>query len=118
MLAAHAVRRPRSAVPSPASLLSYRPLREIGDRITLTHTNRDYLGVITAIGAEAAPRGAVRGRHARRGDAGTSRVRSRDACELSGVEHELAARVIDTLLREDYAGLSRRVRTATTGRVL
>jgi biotin carboxylase len=33
--------------------LCYRPLREVGDRITLTHTNRDYLGVITAIGAEA-----------------------------------------------------------------
>ena len=39
----------------PGVLLSYRPLREIGDRITLTHTNRDYLGVITGIGPEAAP---------------------------------------------------------------
>jgi biotin carboxylase len=35
-------------------MLSYRPLREVGDHITLTNTNRDYLGVITAIGAEAA----------------------------------------------------------------
>jgi len=32
------------------------------------------------------------------------------AGERSGAEHELAARVIDTLLRENYAGLSRRVR--------
>jgi biotin carboxylase len=38
----------------PGVMLSYQPLREIGDRITLTHTNRDYLGVITAIGPEAA----------------------------------------------------------------
>jgi len=30
--------------------------------------------------------------------------------ERPGAEHELAARVIDTLLREDYAGLSRRTR--------
>jgi biotin carboxylase len=36
----------------PGVLLSYRPLREVGDRITLTHTNRDYLGVITAIGPD------------------------------------------------------------------
>jgi len=35
-------------------MLSYRPLRENGDRITVTGTNRDYLGVITAIGAEPA----------------------------------------------------------------
>jgi biotin carboxylase len=35
-------------------MLSYQPLREVGDRIVLTHTNRDYLGVITAIGAEPA----------------------------------------------------------------
>jgi biotin carboxylase len=35
-------------------VLSYRPLREVGDRIPLTHTNRDYLGVITAIGADPA----------------------------------------------------------------
>jgi biotin carboxylase len=35
-------------------LLSYRPLREVGERVPLTHTNRDYLGVITAIGADPA----------------------------------------------------------------
>ena len=35
-------------------VLSYRPLHEVGDRIPLTHTNRDYLGVITAIGADPA----------------------------------------------------------------
>jgi hypothetical protein len=34
-------------------LLSYRPLRAAGDRIDVTHTNRDYLGVITAIGPDA-----------------------------------------------------------------
>jgi biotin carboxylase len=36
----------------PGVLLAYRPLREAGDRIALTHTNRDYLGVITAIGPD------------------------------------------------------------------
>lgn len=30
--------------------LWHRPLRAVGDRITLTHTNRDYLGVIRAVG--------------------------------------------------------------------
>ena len=40
------------------------------------------------------------------------------ACELSGVEHKLAVRVIDTLLREDYAGLSRRIRHRHDGPVL
>ncbi len=35
-------------------MLSYRPLREVGDHIVLTRTNRDYLGVITAIGADPA----------------------------------------------------------------
>jgi hypothetical protein len=35
-------------------LLSYRPLRDVGDRIELTHANRDYLGVISAIGANSA----------------------------------------------------------------
>jgi biotin carboxylase len=35
-------------------VLSYRPLREVGERMPLTHTNRDYLGVITAIGADPA----------------------------------------------------------------
>jgi biotin carboxylase len=38
----------------PGVMLSYRPLRENGDRVTVTGTNRDYLGVITAIGAEPA----------------------------------------------------------------
>jgi hypothetical protein len=40
------------------------------------------------------------------------------AVEEAAVEGELAAAVIDTLLREDYAGLSRRVRTAAGGPVL
>jgi hypothetical protein len=35
-------------------MLSYQPLREEGDRIEVTHTNRDYLGVITAAGPDAA----------------------------------------------------------------
>jgi len=38
----------------PGVVLSYRPLRDIGDRIDLTHANRDYLGVISAIGADPA----------------------------------------------------------------
>jgi biotin carboxylase len=46
------------AGPSPAGepdvLLSYRPLRAVGDHIVITHTNRDYLGVISAIGPDAA----------------------------------------------------------------
>ena len=44
----------------PDVLLSFRPLREPGDHIVITHTNRDYLGVISAIGADAsAVEGAV-----------------------------------------------------------
>lgn len=38
----------------PGVMLTYRPLRDVGDRIVLTHANRDYLGVITAIGADPA----------------------------------------------------------------
>jgi hypothetical protein len=38
----------------PDVLLSCRPLRAPGDRIAVTHTNRDYLGVISAIGATRA----------------------------------------------------------------
>ncbi|HZE49330.1 MAG TPA: ATP-grasp domain-containing protein [Jatrophihabitantaceae bacterium] len=30
--------------------LCYRPLRPVGDTVTLTHTNRDYLGVLRTIG--------------------------------------------------------------------
>jgi biotin carboxylase len=30
--------------------LSYWPMRDVGDRIAVTNTNRDYLGVITAFG--------------------------------------------------------------------
>ena len=32
--------------------LAYRPLRAVGDRIALTHTNRDYLGVLRVHGAD------------------------------------------------------------------
>ncbi|MGI5287117.1 siderophore biosynthesis protein [Nonomuraea polychroma] len=32
--------------------LWHRPLREVGDVISLTHTNRDYLGVIRAVGPD------------------------------------------------------------------
>ena len=46
-----------SAGPRPSGerdvLLSYRPLRAAGDRIVITHTNRDYLGVVSAIGTDA-----------------------------------------------------------------
>jgi hypothetical protein len=38
---------------APEVLLSFRPLREAGDHIVITHTNRDYLGVISAIGTDA-----------------------------------------------------------------
>jgi len=36
----------------PGVELSYRPLRDVGDSIELIHANRDYLGVISAIGAD------------------------------------------------------------------
>lgn len=35
-------------------LLSVRSLREAGDRVAVSHTNRDYLGIISAIGTDAA----------------------------------------------------------------
>jgi hypothetical protein len=38
----------------PGVLLDWRPLREVGDRIALTRANRDYLGVISAMGADPA----------------------------------------------------------------
>lgn len=38
----------------PGVRVSWWPLREDGDRIALTNTNRDYLGVICAVGAEPA----------------------------------------------------------------
>jgi hypothetical protein len=34
--------------------LSYRPLRRLGEQVALTHTNRDYLGVLRAVGADPA----------------------------------------------------------------
>ena len=40
--------------PEPGVLLSWWPLRSGGERITITGTNRDYLGVITAIGPDHA----------------------------------------------------------------
>ena len=36
----------------PGVMVSYWPMRTIGDRIELTHANRDYLGVISAIGPQ------------------------------------------------------------------
>jgi hypothetical protein len=38
----------------PGVALSYWPVRSAGDRIALTHTNRDYLGLISAIGPDQA----------------------------------------------------------------
>ncbi|MBA2472139.1 MAG: ATP-grasp domain-containing protein [Pseudonocardiales bacterium] len=32
--------------------LRYRPLRPVGDTVTLTHTNRDYLGVLRSVGGD------------------------------------------------------------------
>jgi hypothetical protein len=40
------------ATPDKDTALTYWPLRHPGDRITVTHTNRDYLGVICAIGPD------------------------------------------------------------------
>jgi biotin carboxylase len=40
--------------PEPGVRVSYWPLRATGDRVAVTHTNRDYLGVITAIGPDLA----------------------------------------------------------------
>jgi biotin carboxylase len=34
--------------------LWHRPLREVGDVVSLTHTNRDYLGVVRAVGPDRA----------------------------------------------------------------
>lgn len=43
----------RSAPPGcDATGLRYRPLRAVGDTIRLTHTNRDYLGVLRCVGAD------------------------------------------------------------------
>ncbi len=46
-----------TAAPPPAEIvaddgtrLTYRPLRSVGDQVELTRTNRDYLGVIRAVG--------------------------------------------------------------------
>jgi biotin carboxylase len=38
----------------PGTSLTYWPLRAIGDRVDVTHTNRDYLGVICALGPDPA----------------------------------------------------------------
>lgn len=34
--------------------LTYQPLRAVGDAITLSHSNKDYLGVLRGVGADAA----------------------------------------------------------------
>jgi biotin carboxylase len=45
----------RSAPPAiDADGLRYQPLRAVGDTITLTHTNRDYLGLLRSMGADQA----------------------------------------------------------------
>ncbi|MCT9932543.1 siderophore biosynthesis protein [Planotetraspora sp. A-T 1434] len=41
-----------SAVAADGVRLWHRPLRAVGDRIELTHTNRDYLGVVRATGPD------------------------------------------------------------------
>lgn len=38
----------------PGVSLGYWPLRQPGDQVTVTHSNRDYLGVITAVGPDRA----------------------------------------------------------------
>jgi hypothetical protein len=33
--------------------LTYQPLRRVGDAVTLSHTNRDYLGVVRGVADDA-----------------------------------------------------------------
>lgn len=47
-----------AAAPGPADLtvgdvkLTYRPVRKVGDRLELHHTNRDFLGIVRAVGRQ------------------------------------------------------------------
>ncbi len=100
-------------------LLSYRPLRAAGDRIVITHTNRDYLGVVSAIGTGRRGRGEGGGDRQGAGQlaghgiaivTGGRPGAAATASQEPYTERVLATRIIDTLLREDYGGLSRRVR--------
>ncbi|GAA3129853.1 carboxylate--amine ligase [Planomonospora alba] len=49
-------RAPRTAEPAPGApvRLWHRPLRAVGDRVDRSHTNRDYLGIVRAIGPDRA----------------------------------------------------------------
>ena len=91
------------------------PQRAVGDTITLTRTNRDYLGTVRAIGPgpdvdAALPRPATRGRSRDGDDPGAHRAAARSAGRPGGQRpHEAGATsrprgVLDALLREDYAG--------------
>jgi biotin carboxylase len=52
VLAAAPAAQPGTALSGSGAGAGYWPMREPGERITVTHSNRDYLGVITAIGAD------------------------------------------------------------------
>ncbi|MER5647997.1 siderophore biosynthesis protein [Streptosporangium sp. NPDC002524] len=50
------VRSPGTVVPAPGDPVRiwHRPLRAVGDRIDLSNTNRDYMGIVRAIGPDRA----------------------------------------------------------------
>jgi biotin carboxylase len=52
LLAAAPPAGPQAAT-EPGVMLAWRPLRTVDDHIAITNTNRDYLGVVTAIGADS-----------------------------------------------------------------
>jgi biotin carboxylase len=75
--------------------LTYRSVRSPGDQITISRTNRDYLGTIQAIGPTSAEV-----------DAALTRFRAEHRWPIEDrIESELATRVVNALVREDYAGI-------------
>ncbi len=50
------MRSPGTIVPAPGDPVRiwHRPLRAVGDRIDLSNTNRDYMGIVRAIGPDRA----------------------------------------------------------------
>lgn len=50
------VSAPGTVVPAPGDPVRiwHRPLRAVGDRIDLSNTNRDYMGIVRAIGPDRA----------------------------------------------------------------
>jgi siderophore synthetase component len=92
--------------------LSYRPLRRPGERIALTHTIRDYLGVLRAVGTDPAAGAGTAADTVEAAVAGRAPLGDRAVTP----EDALTVRVLDTLLREDVGGLrSRAVETVLAG---